>query len=147
MNWLPKDKVLVPVDFSEPSLDAVQTALQMVEDPIRLHVIHVLPRMHPMDPGYMWNELDDEERIEKATAALREKLVEHGAEGTQPHVCIGDAGKEVVDYAAKEGAELIVIPSHGYRGIRHAMLGSVAERVVRLAHCPVLVLRRSNSKG
>ena len=46
-----------------------------------------------------------------------------------------------IDYAKKEHADLIVISSHGYGFLKHLLLGSVAERIVRLAHCPVLVLR------
>ena len=46
-----------------------------------------------------------------------------------------------MNFAKSEGADLIVIPSHGYGFFKHLLLGSVAERVVRLAHCPVLVLK------
>ena len=49
--------------------------------------------------------------------------------------------KGIVDYAEKEGVDLIVISTHGRTGLRRMMIGSVAERVVRHAHCPVLTLR------
>ena len=54
---------------------------------------------------------------------------------------IGDPGHRIADVAAKLGADLIVMPSHGRTGIERMLIGSVAERVLRLAHCPVLVLR------
>ena len=53
----------------------------------------------------------------------------------------GDPGNQIVDFAERISAELIVIPSHGRTGIERLLLGSVAERVARLAPCPVLVLR------
>ena len=59
---------------------------------------------------------------------------------------IGDAGSEIVSYADRVSAELIVIPSHGRSGIKHLLMGSVAERVVRHAHCPVLVLKKDGEQ-
>ena len=53
----------------------------------------------------------------------------------------GDAGYRIADHAKQLNADLIVMPSHGRSGITRLLIGSVAERVVRLAHCPVLVLR------
>ena len=54
----------------------------------------------------------------------------------------GDPGLMIADYAADVQADLIVMPSHGYHGVKRLLLGSVAERVLRHANCPVLVLRR-----
>ena len=61
--------------------------------------------------------------------------------GAHLHVLFGDPGHEIVDLASEIGAELIIMPSHGRRGVKRVLLGSVAERVARLAECPVLVLR------
>jgi nucleotide-binding universal stress UspA family protein len=55
---------------------------------------------------------------------------------------LGEPAHGIADYAQDKKAELIVIPSHGRTGITRLLIGSVAERVVRLAHCPVLVLRK-----
>jgi nucleotide-binding universal stress UspA family protein len=52
-----------------------------------------------------------------------------------------DAASGIVAEASTEGAELIVVGSHGRTGVRRALIGSVAEKVLRLAHCPVLVIR------
>jgi len=58
----------------------------------------------------------------------------------QIDILFGDAGHEIAKLAERQGAELIVLPSHGRTGIKRLLIGSVAERVVRLAHCPVLIL-------
>ena len=57
-------------------------------------------------------------------------------------VQFGDPGHGITDYAEEVGADVIVMPSHGRTGLRRLLIGSVAERVLRLAHCPVLVLRK-----
>jgi len=57
-------------------------------------------------------------------------------------VRFGDPGHEIVEYAREIEAGLVVMASHGQSALRHLLIGSVAERVVRLAHCPVLVLKR-----
>ena len=56
-------------------------------------------------------------------------------------VRFGDPGREIAAFAEKLHAELIVMPSHGRTGLSRSLIGSVAERVVRLAHCPVLILK------
>ena len=61
-------------------------------------------------------------------------------------VLAGDAGLETADYAKKVGADLIVVPSHGFHGMKRLLLGSTAERIIRHAHCSVLVLRRKDAE-
>ena len=61
--------------------------------------------------------------------------------GISHEILVGDAGTTVVDRAESLGAELIVVPSHGRSGLTRMLLGSVAERILRLAKCPVLVLK------
>jgi nucleotide-binding universal stress UspA family protein len=56
-------------------------------------------------------------------------------------VVFGAPAEEIAQFAQRDQSELIVLPSHGRTGLARLMIGSVAERVVRLAHCPVLVLR------
>ncbi len=141
MSWLPKNKVIVPVDFSESSLSAVDTALQLVAEPAHITVVHVLQDLSPLEPGEMWNAIDTGTRIRHVTAALRERLNDKRYAQINVDVLVGDPGHEVADLAAREKADLIVLPSHGRRGLTRLLIGSVAERIVRLAHCPVLVLR------
>lgn len=141
MPWFPKHKVLVPIDFSEHSFRALDAARDMVESPSQLYVIHVLPEILVTEPGVIWGEVDDASRTQHVEEALREKTADPRYAGVHIAVRIGDRGQRIVDYAAENGMELIVMPSHGRTGLKHLLIGSVAERVVRLAHCPVLVLR------
>jgi nucleotide-binding universal stress UspA family protein len=140
MAWLPKNTVLVPVDFSEQSLAAVATALELVDSPEGLHLVHVLAPIHPGDPGMIYDELQFAERRARIELLLAEKL---GAavEPATVHTPLGSPGAEIVRVAETVGANLIVMPSHGRTGLARLTLGSVAERVLRHAHCPVLVLR------
>jgi nucleotide-binding universal stress UspA family protein len=73
---------------------------------------------------------------------LSERLTDAKYQGAEKVVLFGDPGHEIADYSQREQADLIVLPSHGRTGISRMLIGSVAERVVRLAHCPVLVLRK-----
>jgi nucleotide-binding universal stress UspA family protein len=141
MTWFPKRNVLVPIDFSDHSFRALEAAREMVERGSDLHVIHVLPEILVTEPGVIWGEIDDSSRSKHAEEAIREKIADANYRGVHVAVRIGDRGQNIVDYAAENGIELIVMPSHGRTGLKHLLIGSVAERVVRLAHCPVLVLR------
>ena len=141
MSWYPRKKVVVPVDFSDQSIAAVDTALDAVDDASHVHVVHVLPELSPVEPGVVWGQITEESRLRHATQAVRERLSGAKYEGVQIAVSIGDAGHEIIDHARREQADLIVMPSHGRTGFKRLLIGSVAERVLRLAHCPVLVLR------
>jgi len=141
MSWLPKQNVLVPVDFSEQSIKAVDLALDLVEDTSHVHVVHVLPPVSYVEPGVVWIVDDDDARRHRLKLALKERLASPQYEKVQLHVLIGDPGETIADLAAELKADLIVLPSHGRTGLKRLLIGSVAERVVRLAHCPVLVLR------
>jgi nucleotide-binding universal stress UspA family protein len=140
MSFLPKKHVVVPVDFSDRSLAAVRLARTLVEAPSGLHVVHVLPMLSPMDPGVVWGSWTDDSRRKHARAALLGQLGEIANEA-RITIVIGDPAREIAEIASRDGAELIVIPSHGRTGPSRVLIGSVAERVVRHAHCPVLVLR------
>lgn len=142
MGWLPKSKVVVPVDFSDDSLAAVDMALGLVESAGGLHLIHVLPELSAMEPGVVWDTVDDSSRQDHAEDALRGRLKGAAYEGLNVAIAIGDPGHKIVDFAEEIGAELIVLPSHGRTAFKRLLIGSVAERVARLAHCPVLVLKK-----
>lgn len=141
MGWLPKNRVIVPVDFSDLSLSAVDTALQLVNAPRDVIVVHVLQDMAPLEPGELWTSVDTAARVQRVALALRERLQEPRHAEVRMDVLVGDPGHEIADLAARENADLIVLPSHGRTGLTRLLIGSVAERVVRLSHCPVLVLR------
>lgn len=145
MNWLPNDKIVVPVDFSGESSQAVDAAVEMVSDISTLHLIHVMFPLDNVSPGVVWGGITDEKR----EAAIREEfdklIAEKGIEGANVIVRFGNPGLEIAEYAEEIDAGLIVIPSHGYHGVKRLVLGSVAERVIRHAHCSVLVLRRTDA--
>ena len=141
MNWFASKKVLVPVDFSDESFAAVDSALEFVEKTSDITVLYVLQDMSPMEPGEIWHTVDTESRTRHAMKALRERLADEKYAGLHFDVAIGDPGHQITKVAEREKTELIVLPSHGRTGLKRMLIGSVAERVVRLAHCPVLVLR------
>ena len=142
MSWLPRQTVVVPIDFSDDSFAAMETARELVDDPGDLHVIHVLPTLDANDPGVIWHMVDDESRSQHAAEALSKELGDHGYEVPQVAIRFGDPGHEIARYAEQVEAGLIVVASHGKSGLTRLLIGSVADRVVRLAHCPVLVLKR-----
>lgn len=142
MSWLPKQTVVVPIDFSDESIAALGYALDLVADASHLHAIHVLPALETVDPGVIWGTIDNASRSKHAESALRERLADAKFKGLNTTIAFGDPGHEVADFAASRKADLIVLPSHGRRGVSRLLIGSVAERIVRLAHCPVLVLKR-----
>ena len=139
MVWRVKNAVVVPFDFSEHSRAALTRALLLAESARNVHVLHVLPFLVPTEPGVVWATIDDAHRIEHALQNLRDTLAAPEYAEVHLEVRIGDPGQVTADRAEELGADLIVIGSHGRTGISRLFLGSVAERVVRLAHCPVLV--------
>ena len=141
MTWTTKETVLVPFDFSDESIRAVDESRQMVAEPSRIHVIHVLPILAATEPGLVWDNVNDETRRDHVEREMRNRFAEQKYHGIQFAVAFGDPGSEIAGHAERIGAELIVLPSHGRTGLKRLLIGSVAERVCRLAHCPVLVLK------
>lgn len=141
MSWIPKRCVVVPIDFSDESLAAADTALGLVEDASHLHFIHVLPPLSPNEPAVVWNTMTEEAAAKHVREHFAGALSGPKFAGCGIEVAFGSAAQEIATFAERVGADLIVIPSHGRTGLKRLLIGSVAERVVRLAHCPVLVLR------
>lgn len=146
MAWKPKDTVIVPVDFSDSSVPAIQEALAVASGPESVHVIHVLPHLEQLSPGVVLGTTDDESRLKHATTYLGTWLGSNEIDGVRQRILIGDPGAMIVEYAGKARADLIVIPSHGFHGMKRMLLGSVAERVIRHADCAVYVLRRTDAE-
>jgi len=131
--------ILVPCDFSPCSDSAVQRAsdLAMTFD-ARLHLLHVEP-----PPGLLGQATLEPDRVLHAGQQLEQQL--------EPHVVVklpveravvsGAAHRAICDYAREHDIDLIVMGTHGRTGLAHVTLGSVAERVLRGAPCPVLVVR------
>jgi nucleotide-binding universal stress UspA family protein len=142
MPWLPKKLVVVPYDFSDDAAAAIDTALQLVSTPAEVRVVYAMQDLSPLEMGEMWTSVDDQVRRDHALKAMREKLTDPKLAQVQLEVVFGDPGHAVTHYASDVKADLIVLSSHGRTGIGRLLIGSVAERIVRYAHCPVLVLRK-----
>lgn len=145
MSWLPKKTVVVPVDFTGESQPAIETALEMAESPECVHVVHILYPLDAVSPGVVFTDLDDRKREDAAREHGEKFLAEQGITGVKILVRVGEPGHEIAEYADEAKADLIILPSHGYHGLKRMFFGSVSEGVIRHAHCPVLVLRRSDA--
>jgi nucleotide-binding universal stress UspA family protein len=113
----------------------------MAGSPTRVHVIHVLQESVAVAPEFAVVTFDLEAQLRDARQVLANSYKDGKYQGLEMHVRYGDPGIEITKYAEEVKADLIVMPSHGRRGLKRLLIGSVAERVVRLAHCPVLVLK------
>lgn len=140
------NKICCPVDFSGTSRAALEEAADVVQrDQSELTLVHVLespsvgaevalsaPRLAETMTAEAEGQLEkwraEAERISRRP--VRATVIRQGL-----------AAKEICRLAAEGGFDLIVMGTHGRTGLRHLVLGSVAERVVREAHCPVLVVR------
>jgi len=143
MSWIPKKIVVVPIDFSVSSDEAVRTALQLTESPRDVHVVHVAVMPDFVPYGELLWSVEPDRWVDLAQKHMTGFLKSHPEfEGVTSVTLQGDAGTRVSEYAKEKGADLIVMPSHGYHGIKRILLGSVAESVLRHAPCEVLVLRR-----
>jgi len=131
--------ILCPVDFDQNSLAAVPYAAELArEHNAALYLLHVI-HLHPaVEPGFSSGE---------AEATARTKLEKIGHQklkvGTRYELLViaGDPADEVLQAATRLGIDLIVMATHGRKGLRRLVLGSVAERVVREAQCPVLTVK------
>lgn len=146
MSWFPKKCVVIPYDFSEQSAQAIEIARELVADQTNVHVIHVLQTITVSDPGMVWDVVDNDARKRDAEREFRKRFATSPLQKSDLHICFGDPGQEIAAFAERLKADLIVMPSHGRSGLTRLLIGSVAERVVRLAHCPVLVLRGLSGK-
>ncbi len=136
------NQVLVPIDFSEESFRALKLTLEYLKDSSKLSVIHVLNHLNAGEPGLMWEKINDQTRINHVKQAFYHRFNQPEYQEINFVVKIGDPSSKIIDFANENKIELIVIPSHGRTGVERFFLGSVTEKVVRFAHCPVLVLRR-----
>ena len=137
-------RILVPTDFSMPADAALTYALDLASKlGATVSLVHVFDDPSGIQSGE-YVPMPAEMRGE-LLAALRRRLAEvaakRGHSELNPQVLIGPTARTIVDTARESGADLIVIGTHGRHGMSHLLLGSVAERVVRTAACPVLTVR------
>ena len=142
MKPIAESQIVVPWDFSEMSEHALQVARSMVIDASQLLVIHVDTLVVPAgDPGSIYGVVSQDTQRDNLVQAFRERFKGTELADISFEVRFGDPGSEITKYASQMEANLLVISSHGRTGISRLLIGSVAERVVRLSPCPVLVLR------
>ena len=141
--------ILVPYDFSEYSQRAFAWAVQLARQwqcPIDLlHVVPLLTSTSPLLTSGTFNLTNIQENLQAdAEASLSQMVAGADTESVnvRPQVLIGEPFHEICRLAEISNSDLIVMGSHGRTGLAHVFLGSVAERVVRHAPCPVLVVRR-----
>jgi universal stress protein A len=132
-------KILCPVDFDQNSLAAVPVAAELAQKcNATLYLLHVIELHLAPEPALSSGEAEDAAQT-KLERISRQKL----KAGTRYEILVmpGDPAVEVLQMAAKLGIDLIVMATHGRTGLRRLVLGSVAERVVREAPCPVLTVK------
>lgn len=148
-------RILCPVDFSRSSYEAVKTAAELaLKFSSELYLMHVLTPV-PVEAGPaaagMGIDVPLYEHEVKASdkTALGDMIKKHIPPGIRAHsmVTYGDPSAEIARTAEEKKADLIVISTHGRTGIGRIVFGSVAEKVVRHAKCPVLTLRAVPEEG
>ncbi len=139
MPEFPGGKIIVPIDFSDESFAAVDVAIDIAGDSSNVAAVHVLADHHEHD--LLADAVDHAKRRNVAEQTVRQRFDDPQHRQIGVDVEFGDPGHRIAEFAQLKHAKLIVMPSHGRTGLKRLFLGSVAERVVRLAHCPVLVLR------
>lgn len=142
MTLFSKDRILVPTDFSEKSLKAIKETIAFANANSDVYVVHVLKPLEATEPGVIWESVNTEKRTEAILSLYNEKFPQSEYEGLNFEIREGDPTAEIIDYAEYRQINLIVMPSRGRTGISRFFMGSIAERVVRFAHCPVLVLKQ-----
>ena len=138
-------KILIGIDDPKVSGDVSRAiVMQFRAEHTEIRVLHVLQPIAPappqMAPGYA-PELDDQKKpARELVERIAKELLSAGFK-VDAAVEVGDIRERIIDSAAEWGADLIVVGSHGQRGIRRFLLGSVAEFVARHAKCSVEIVR------
>ncbi len=149
-------KILAPTDFSELSKAGVRYALEMAEsEGAEVVVFHVSDYAEAL-PSSLIGQVSNHPRFETVDEFLNahkkkihEFLVKNFSDlvtkvKVHPEADVGVDYKKIVERAEKEGADMIVMSTHGRTGLGHMLIGSVTEQVVRRSACPVLSVRATN---
>jgi nucleotide-binding universal stress UspA family protein len=143
----PFKKILVPIDFSAHSEEAMHVAADLAQHyggSLTLAYVHE-PMQYALPEGYI---LYTPEQIAQMTSAFQERLTRAqeavkalGVAQVETRLLQGIVPFEIGELARDEHMDLIVMGTHGRNGVKRALMGSVAERVLRSAPCPVLVVK------
>lgn len=139
-------RILVPLDFSDAVDPIMDWAIHLAEEHgsqlVLLHVYHLPVEFQQIEGAYLpadfWANVKQE--ADEQLRALAQRATANGVEVEQ-HVREGYPATIIVEEATELGADLVVIGTHGHTGLKHLLLGSIAERVVQKAPCPVLTVR------
>ncbi|MDZ7642725.1 MAG: universal stress protein [Desulfurivibrio sp.] len=137
-------KILVPVDFSDNSRRILQAGAALAAKfRADLSVVFVVQSFDDYSgffvPHVPLNQFE-EEMVHNAEAKMKEFVAEGLPAGTpvQTRVLTGDVAESIVEHAEQTGIDLIVMGTHGYKGLERVLFGSVAEKVVKAASSPVM---------
>jgi nucleotide-binding universal stress UspA family protein len=148
----PYTKILVPTDFSVHADEALDTAIDLAgrygASITIMHAFEPVVYAFPEASGvYGGLQLADAiEDIEKELEKRKQRALAKGAKDVDTTQRSGFPPGEITDLAKASGYDLIVMGTHGRRGFSRFMMGSVAERVLRIAPCPVLAMRSVDEK-
>jgi len=143
-------KIVIPTDGSDVSFEAAKHAVNIAKkfdaELYAIYVVDVSPFVGLPAEG-SW-ELISELLKEEGNEALKKvkKLAEENEVNIHTEILEGVPAKEIVEFAEKKKADLIVMGTTGKTGLERILLGSVAERVIKNAHCPVLVVKKSKKE-
>ena len=147
------NKILVPVDFSVHSAEATRVAADLAKRfDASLTLAYVYdPLAYALPDGFVMVPQSEVDRLLDALRAQleasRRQALEAGAPRVEAKLLQGFVAGQIVDFASRGEFDLIVMGTHGRTGMQHLVMGSVAERVVRLARCPVLSVKHREAKA
>ena len=144
-------RILVPTDFSDTSDSALDYARKIAERfGSSLHLLHVVEGPFAAGPAGAELYIPEAPAVQAAQfeeARIRLQVRLHTGEGREPRetseIVTGACARAILDVARDRGFDLIVMGTHGRSGVAHLLLGSVAEKVVRDAACPVLTVHEA----
>lgn len=139
-------RLLVPTDFSDCARHALDHAIEQArafDAPVVIVHVYAPPMIYTPD-GLMllplWNEPEHRASLQDTLATLAAEVRQRGVPEVSTQLLDGSAWQEITRTASASQCDLIVMGTHGRSGLKHMLLGSVAERVVRKAPCPVLTV-------
>jgi nucleotide-binding universal stress UspA family protein len=139
-------KILFPIDHSDCSKEALKYAVSFaMKDEAKLYLLHIIDiRSFNDSLVAMSQQIPDEETLEQLRMKLLDCIPEDIRDDMDVEATViqGIPFAEIISTAKEKEIDMIVIGSHGRTGISHMMLGSVSEKVVRKAPCPVLTVRQ-----
>lgn len=143
--------ILCPIDFSEISAKALEYAVFLASyHNAELLILHVVEQLHEFEHYQILVLTPQElaEKMEKQAYEELNRLTEQIKKTVKVETVVrqGKPFVEIIKEAKEKDMDLIVMASHGRTGVSHMLMGSVAEKVVRKASCPVLIVRNKNTQ-